>query len=105
MKSLLPKMMEHPPQCFECSLLNTPSKLLPEMTTLFRDTIQEDDIEITAKIESVKSGVCIMTLLFDKDDQEINVNELLFGVKEQTSESGIHKGIIYGCIIFCMHYI
>lgn len=87
MKIMTPDLIQQPPFCFECCLHNAPSKLLPEMTTLFSDTVDGVE-EITAKIENVRSGICTVTLLFDKDDQEMNVNELLFGVKENAVESG-----------------
>lgn len=72
---------KHPALCFTCCLQNTPLKLLPEMTTLFRSTV-EDVEEITAKVENFSSNCCTVSLLFDKDDQELNVSELLFGAKE-----------------------
>lgn len=92
MKIMTPDLIQQPPFCFECRLYNAPSKLLPEMTTLFSDTVDGVE-EITAKIENVHSNICTVTLLFDKDDQEMNVNELLFGVKENADE---HGNICYG---------
>lgn len=85
------QLMKFAPQCFECTLQNTPARVLPEMTALFKGIIDEAE-EITAKIEKVNGSSYTVTLLYDKDDEELNISEMLFGVKE-VETSTIVKGV------------
>ncbi|KAG8187346.1 hypothetical protein JTE90_011708 [Oedothorax gibbosus] len=76
--SIHQEFLSLPPQCFECRLNRAPSTCKPETTEAFQglaDTVEE----WTAKVEVVDKGVTVLTLLYEKDAEEVNVSDQLFG--------------------------
>ncbi|KFM61406.1 Tudor domain-containing protein 1, partial [Stegodyphus mimosarum] len=78
--------MKLPPLCFECQLLHAPADSNLDNNTAFQNLIDEAE-EITAKIEEFSKNVYVVTLLYDKDSEEVNINNVLFGSSSDAPES------------------
>ncbi|KAF8782794.1 Tudor domain-containing protein 1 [Argiope bruennichi] len=84
--AILPEFLTIPPLCFECRLSRAPPNCDSNKTEEFQAAVEEAE-EITAKVEGVINDTYIMTLLFEKDGEEVNLSDLLFGFHEDTSTS------------------
>ncbi|GBO12385.1 Tudor domain-containing protein 1 [Araneus ventricosus] len=84
--AILPEFLTTPPLCFECRLARAPPKCDSNKTEEFQAAVEEAE-EITAKVESAINDIYIMTLLFEKDGEEVNLSDHLFGFHEDTSTS------------------
>ncbi|GFT20671.1 tudor domain-containing protein 1 [Nephila pilipes] len=75
--AILPQFLEIPPQCFQCCLLKSSSNCDMKATEKFQAEVDEAE-DITAKVENVINNICTLSLLIEKDGEEINISDLLF---------------------------